>query len=133
MNGYFLIKREVYNMKLILILMASVSAGVASSDHFHSFLLGLYIASLAVGSCYWFAFRSTKVPEFALFLLICGLLAKLTVTIIGVAWGISAQLITSPFIFALSYLFFSIVVTYLWFSYRDKLTSAISKTTAHHA
>ncbi|MDE1315986.1 NADH:ubiquinone oxidoreductase [Vibrio aestuarianus] len=109
-------------MKLILILIASVSAGVASAEHFHSFLLGLYVSSLAVGTCYWFAFRSTRVPEFALFLLICGLFAKLSVTIVGVMWGVSADLITSPIVFALSYMFFSIVVTYIWFSYRDKKT-----------
>ncbi|CAH8235795.1 NADH:ubiquinone oxidoreductase [Vibrio aestuarianus] len=109
-------------MKLILILIASVSAGVASAEHFHSFLLGLYVSSLAVGTCYWFAFRSTRVPEFALFLLICGLFAKLSVTVVGVMWGVSADLITSPIVFALSYMFFSIVVTYIWFSYRDKKT-----------
>lgn len=37
-------------MKLFLLLMASVSAGVASADHIHSFMLGLSIASLAVGA-----------------------------------------------------------------------------------
>ncbi|KII76178.1 hypothetical protein [Vibrio renipiscarius] len=106
-------------MKLVLILMASLSAGVASADHFHSFMLGLSIAALAVGSCYWLAFRSTRFPQLGLFLLMCGMLAKLTVTVVGVSLGMSAELITSPLIFALSYLFFSIVVTYLWFSYRD--------------
>ena len=110
-------------MKLVLILMASLLAGVASAEHFHSFLLGLSIAALAVGSCYWFAFRSTRFPQLGLLLLMCGMLAKLIVTVIGVSWGMSAELITSPFIFALSYLFFSIVVTYLWFSYRDAITA----------
>lgn len=109
-------------MKLVLIIMASLSAGVASADHLHSFMLGLSIAALAVGSCYWFAFRSTRFPQLGLLLLMCGMLAKLTVTIVGVSWGMSAELITSPLIFALSYLFFSLVVTYLWFSYRDAIT-----------
>ncbi|WP_114765575.1 NADH:ubiquinone oxidoreductase [Vibrio rhodolitus] len=109
-------------MKLVLILMASLSAGAASADHFHSFMLGLCVAALAVGSCYWFAFRTSRFPQFALFLLICGLFAKLTITVAGVAFGISQALITSPLVFALSYLFFSIVVTYLWFSYRDSIT-----------
>ncbi|MGF1909944.1 NADH:ubiquinone oxidoreductase [Vibrio kasasachensis] len=111
-------------MKLVLILMASLSAGAASADHLHSFMLGLSVASLAVGSCYWFAFRTTRFPEFALFLLICGLFSKLTITVVGVALGISAELISSPLVFALSYLFFSLVVTYLWFSYRDSITKA---------
>lgn len=110
-------------MKLILILMATLSAGVASAEHLHSFMFGLSIATLAVGSCYWFAFRSTRFPQIALFLLICGMLSKLGITIIGVAWGMSAELISSPIVFALAYLFFSIVVTYLWFSYRDSITS----------
>ncbi|WP_165313651.1 NADH:ubiquinone oxidoreductase [Vibrio ziniensis] len=109
-------------MKLLLILMTSLSAGVASAAHIHSFLLGMSVASLAVGSCYWFAFRSTRVPELAVFLLVCGLLSKLAVTVIGVMWGLSAELITSPLVFALSYLFFSITVTYLWFSYRESIT-----------
>ncbi|ELE5891837.1 NADH:ubiquinone oxidoreductase [Vibrio fluvialis] len=118
-------------MKLLLIMMASVSAGVASAEHFHSFMLGLSVAALAVGSCYWFAFRSSRFPELAVFLLVCGLLAKVGVTVLGVAWGMSAQLITSPLVFALSYLFFSIVVTYLWFSYRDSIT-VVPKPTLHH-
>ncbi|MDF5372043.1 NADH:ubiquinone oxidoreductase, partial [Vibrio parahaemolyticus] len=50
-------------MKLFLLLMASVSAGIASADHIHSFMLGLSIASLAVGSCYFFAFRSSRFPQ----------------------------------------------------------------------
>jgi len=121
-------------MKLILIIIMSLSAGVASADHFHSFMLGMSVATLAVGSCYWFAFRSTRFPQLAVFLLICGLLAKLTVTVVGVMWGLSAELITSPFVFALSYLFFSIVATYLWFSYRESITRVpkfISSKLAH--
>ncbi|GAJ73104.1 NADH:ubiquinone oxidoreductase subunit 2 [Vibrio sp. JCM 18904] len=110
-------------MKLFLLLMASVSAGIASADHIHSFMLGLSIASLAVGSCYFFAFRSSRFPQLALFLLICGMLSKLTITVVGVMWGgMSAELITSPIVFALSYLFFSLAVTYLWFSYRESIT-----------
>ncbi|WED24459.1 NADH:ubiquinone oxidoreductase [Vibrio sp. JC009] len=109
-------------MKLFLVLMASISAGVISADHLHSFMLGLTVASLAVGSCYWFAFRTTRFPELAMILLICGLLAKLSITVAGVIIGVKAALITSPLVFAFSYLFFSIAVTYLWFSYRDRIT-----------
>jgi hypothetical protein len=109
-------------MKLFLVLIASVSAGVASAEHFHSFMLGLSIASLAVGSCYFFAFRSSRFPQLALFLLICGMLSKLAITVTGVMWGLSAEIITSPIVFALSYLFFSLAVTYLWFSYRESIT-----------
>ncbi len=108
-------------IKLILILVLSVSGGYAAADHLHSFLLGLYISSLAVGSCYWLAFRSTRFPQLALVLLLCGFFAKIAVTVAGVSWGISNDLISSPFIFSLSYLFFSIVVTYFWFAYRDRV------------
>ncbi|MDA0150258.1 NADH:ubiquinone oxidoreductase [Vibrio sp. LaRot3] len=111
-------------MKIVLILMASLSAGVASADHLHSFLLGLTIATLAVGSCYWFAFRTTRFPQLALFLLLCGMLSKLTITVIGVSVGVAANLISSPLVFALSYLFFMLVTSYLWFSYRDAATPA---------
>ena len=109
-------------MKLFLIIMASISAGVLSAEHLHSFMLGLSISALAVGSCYWFAFRTTRFPQLALLLLICGMLSKLTITVIGVSWSMSEELITSPLVFALSYLFFSLVVAYLWFSYRDSIT-----------
>ncbi|MDN3678736.1 NADH:ubiquinone oxidoreductase [Vibrio tapetis subsp. quintayensis] len=114
-------------MKLLLIIIASISAGVASSDHINSFMLGLTVAALAVGSCYWFAFRSSRFPEVAAFLLVCGLLAKLTITVLGVMVGIKAAIITSPIVFALSYLFFSLVVTYLWFTYRDAITEKPKK------
>lgn len=113
-------------MKLLLVLMASISAGVVSADHLHSFMLGLSVASIAVGSCYWFAFRTTRFPEIALFLLLCGLFSKLIITVIGVAIGVQAEIITSPLVFSLSYLFFSLVVTYLWFAYRDSITKVIS-------
>ncbi|WP_341664670.1 NADH:ubiquinone oxidoreductase [Vibrio sp.] len=109
-------------MKLFLIIIASISAGVLSAEHLHSFMLGLCVSATAVGSCYWFAFRSTRFPELAVLLLIVGLFSKLIITVTGVAWGISQELISSPFVFALSYMFFSLVVTYLWFTYRDSIT-----------
>ncbi|BCL72806.1 conserved hypothetical protein [Vibrio nigripulchritudo MADA3029] len=109
-------------MKLILIMLASISAGVASADHFHSFMLGLAVSALAVGSCYWFSFRSSRFPAFAVFLLLCGMLSKLTITVVGVMVGVNKGLMTSPLVFALTYLYFSLVITYLWFSYRQSIT-----------
>ncbi|AOW84552.1 NADH:ubiquinone oxidoreductase [Vibrio mimicus] len=119
-------------MKLFLILMLSVSGGIASVEHIHSFILGFGVASLAVGSCYWLAFRSTRFPQLAVFLLLCGFFAKVTVTVVGVMWGISNELMTSPFVFALSYLFFSIVATYFWFRYRELAMKLKAKITATH-
>lgn len=110
-------------MKYFIILMVSLLAGVLAADHIGAFLLGLGVSSLAVGCCHWFAFRSSKFPQLALALLMCGLFAKITVTVVGVMWGVSANLMTSPFVFALSYLFFSIVATYLWFRYQEYMTS----------
>lgn len=114
-------------MKFFIILLISVTAGIASAEHLHSFLLGLYISSAAVGICFWFAFRSTRYPQLALGLLVCGLFAKLAVTVAGVVWGISQNLISSPLVFAFSYLFFSIVATYVWFSIKDKQLSRSNK------
>lgn len=113
-------------MKLFLIFLVSTLGGVAAAaaaEHFHSFILGLSIASLAVGCCHWFAFRTTRYPQMALLLLMLGLFAKMAVTIIGVVVSMQADLITSPFIFSVSYLFFSIVATYLWFKIKDKKIS----------
>ncbi|SJL84471.1 NADH:ubiquinone oxidoreductase [Vibrio palustris] len=110
-------------MKYFIILMVSLLAGVLAADHIGAFLLGLGVSSLAVGCCHWFAFRSSKFPQLALALLMCGLFAKITVTVVGVMWGVSANLMSSPFVFALSYLFFSIVATYLWFRYQEYMTS----------
>ena len=111
-------------MKLAVITAISVSAGIASFDHLSAFLLALGTAVVAVSSCYFFAFRSTKFPELSLFLLICGMLSKLIVTITGVAYGIMSDLITSPIVFAMAYLFFAIAATYLFTSYRDNQHSA---------
>ncbi|WP_299693627.1 NADH:ubiquinone oxidoreductase [uncultured Vibrio sp.] len=109
-------------MKLFFILLMSISGGVAAAEHIHSFLFGFYVAGLAVGSCYWFAFRSTRFPPLALVLLMCGFFAKVAVTVVGVSWGISNDIIQSPFVFSLSYLFFLVVVSYVLFAHRDKLT-----------
>lgn len=114
-------------MKLLLVVIASISAGIISADHLHSFMLGLTVASLAVGSCYWFAFRTTRFPELALLLLLCGIFSKLIITTVGIAIGVHTSIITSPLVFAFSYLFFSLVVTFLWFSYRDSITKAPNK------
>ncbi len=51
----------------VLILMLSVSGGIASADHIQSFILGFGVGSLAVGSCYWLAFRSTRFPQLVVF------------------------------------------------------------------
>jgi len=111
-------------MKLLFIFLVSTLGGVASAEHLHSFILGLSIATLAVGCCHWFAFRTTRYPQLALLLLLLGLFAKMAVTIFGVVLGMQSELITSPFIFSVSYLFFSIVATYLWFKLKDAKISA---------
>ncbi|OLQ71326.1 NADH:ubiquinone oxidoreductase [Photobacterium proteolyticum] len=107
-------------MKFALIFLMSTLGGVLSGEHFHSFMAGLGIASVAVGTGYWLAFRcSTRYPQLALLLLLMGMMAKMAVTIAGVMWGLEANVINSPIVFALSYLFFSIVVTYLYSKLRE--------------
>ncbi|MCJ2377196.1 NADH:ubiquinone oxidoreductase [Vibrio sp. ZSDZ34] len=108
--------------KIVMLLGFSIGAGWAAADHIHSYMLGLSIASLAVGACYFIAFFSSRFPELSLFLLLCGAMAKLTITVVGIALSISHELITSPIVFSLSYLFYTIVVSYLWFSYKDART-----------
>ena len=107
-------------MKLGLIFLLSSLGGWLSGEHFHSFMAGFGIASIAVGTGYWLAFRcSTRYPQLALMLLLMGMMAKMGVTIAGVMWGLEANVINSPIVFALSYLFFSIVVTYLYSRLRE--------------
>jgi hypothetical protein len=108
--------------KVVMLLGFSIGAGWAAADHIHSYMLGLSIASLAVGACYFISFLSTRFPELSLLLLLCGMMAKLTITVVGVALSISHDLISSPIVFALSYLFYMITVSYLWFSYKDART-----------
>lgn len=115
------------NMKLALIFLLSSIGGVLSGDHFHSFAAGFGIAAVSVGTAYWLAFRSTRYPQLALLLLLVGMMAKLAITIAGVMWGLKAEVINSPFVFSLSYLFFSIVVTYGYFKLREFQMSMAAK------
>lgn len=106
-------------MTFFIVMFLSVVGGILAGDHFHSYVVGFSLATLAVGCCYWLSFRHTKYPQLALLLLISGFVAKLGITTFGVMWTMERDLITSPFIFALSYLFFSIVSTYGYFKYRE--------------
>ncbi|MCQ1056863.1 NADH:ubiquinone oxidoreductase [Photobacterium sp. DNB23_23_1] len=122
-------------MKFGLIFLLSAAAGILSGEHFHSFLAGFGVASVAVGAGYWLAFRcSTRYPQLALLMLMMGLIAKIGVTIAGVMWGLELNLINSPFVFSLSYLFFSIVVTYMYSKWREfqmsRTTDALTTKTA---
>ncbi|MDO6542652.1 NADH:ubiquinone oxidoreductase [Photobacterium sanguinicancri] len=107
-------------MKLGLIFLISIVAGIFSGEHYHSFVAGFAVAAIAVGSGYWLAFRSsTRYPQLALLMLLLGLAAKMVVTVVGVMWSLEANLINSPIVFSLSYLFFSIVVTYGYSKLRE--------------
>ncbi|OOE40575.1 NADH:ubiquinone oxidoreductase [Salinivibrio kushneri] len=106
-------------MTFILIIVLSILGGLLAGEHFHSYLLGLGVASTAVGACYWITFRSSHYPQFALFLLLLGVVAKIAVTAAGVLLGLKIALITSPLVFSLSYLFFLFASTYCYFRYRE--------------
>lgn len=112
-------------MAFMVIVLLAVIGGVMAGEHFHSYIVGFGVASVAVGSCYWLSFRTSKYPQLALLLLISGFVAKLGVTVFGVMWSLERELITSPIVFALSYLFFSIVTTYGYFRYREYWMSRI--------
>ncbi|MGF1759486.1 NADH:ubiquinone oxidoreductase [Photobacterium sagamiensis] len=119
-------------MKFGLIFLISIVAGVLSGEHFHSFMVGFSIAAIAVGTGYWLAFRSTRYPQLAALLLLMGMMAKMAVTVVGVMWSLEANLINSPLVFSLSYLFFSIVVTYLYFKLREFQMNRASKLVAEN-
>jgi hypothetical protein len=107
-------------MKLLVLVIITVVAGIISAEHLYSYLYGLFLALIAVGSCYWFAFRSFKFPSLALFLLVCGMLSKLLITVTGVVLGMNAEMISSPIIFSLAYLFFAVVTNFVLFFRQDK-------------
>ncbi|WP_237486157.1 NADH:ubiquinone oxidoreductase [Vibrio hippocampi] len=109
--------------KVLVLIGVSVGAGYAAFDDIHSYLLGVSIATAAVWACYSIAFASMRFPQFAMGLLLLGTVAKLTVTAIGVAIGVSFDLISSPLVFCLTYLFYIIAMSFLMFSYKDKKTN----------
>ncbi len=55
------------------------------------------------------------------------MVAKLAVTVVGVMWGLKADVINSPFVFSLSYLFFLIVVSYGYFKLREFQMAMVEK------
>lgn len=114
-------------MKLALIFLLSSIGGVLSGEHLHSFIAGFGIAAVSVGTAYWLAFRSTRYPQLAVLLLLLGMVAKLAVTVVGVMWGLKADVINSPFVFSLSYLFFLIVVSYGYFKLREFQMAMVEK------
>lgn len=108
-------------MKILIIAAVSLLVAIlASSEHFPSLLLGSLTAITAVVGCYGLAFSRARFPEQALLLLFCGLLFKFAITIIGVVWGMAMEWMTSPAVFALAYLIFSITATSLGFHLRSR-------------
>ena len=118
-------------MKILIIAAVSLLVAIlASAEHFPSLLLGSFTAITAVVGCYGLAFSRARFPEQALLLLFCGLLFKFAITIIGAVWGMAMGWMTSPAVFALSYLIFSITATSLGFYLRSRQradTSAMTK------
>lgn len=110
-----------------LIILLSIVAGILSGEHFHSFMAGFGIAAVAIGTAYWLAFRTTRYPQLALLMLLVAMVAKLVITVTGVIWVVKADLLSSPFVFSLSYLFFSIVVSYGYFKLREYQMSITEK------
>ncbi|WP_297483270.1 NADH:ubiquinone oxidoreductase [uncultured Photobacterium sp.] len=110
-----------------VIILLSIVAGILSGEHFHSFMAGFGIAAIAIGTAYWLAFRATRYPQLALLMLLVAMMAKLVITVTGVIWVVKANLLSSPFVFSLSYLFFSIVVSYGYFKLREYQMSVAEK------
>ncbi|MFD2178981.1 NADH:ubiquinone oxidoreductase [Veronia pacifica] len=113
-------------MSYILVVLLSISGGILAAEHFHSFLVGFFVAATATGASYWLSFRHSKYPQLAFLFLLVGLMAKMAVTVAGVMWSLERDLITSPFVFSLSYLFFTIVCSYCYFKFREFSQGKIS-------
>jgi hypothetical protein len=107
-------------MKYAIIALLSSLGLYLSMDHMTSFVAALLIASLSALAYYGIAARVTKIPQLALFLLLCGALAKLTVTVVGVIIGLQASVISSPLIFSYAYLFYLLTTTFLLFGRKDR-------------
>ena len=112
-------------MAFFVVVFLSVVGGILAGDHFHSYMVGFSLATMAVGCCYWLSFRHTNYPQLALLMLISGFAVKMGITVFGVMWSLERELLTSPFVFSLSYLFFSLVATYGYFKYREYLSKRI--------
>lgn len=105
-------------MKKAIIAIIMIALAILFSEHFHSFSVGFTLAIIAVSCGYLIAYQAIRRPQYAMSFLVVAALAKLAITVTGVIWVFSADIIHSPLTFLVAYALFSMIITYVVSRYR---------------
>ncbi|MEC6832159.1 hypothetical protein VXS06_10340 [Photobacterium toruni] len=105
-------------MKKVIIAITMIALAILFSEHFHSFSVGFTLAIVAVSCSYLIAYQAIRQPQYAMSFLVVAALTKLAITVMGVIWVFSANIIHSPLTFLVAYTLFSVVITYFISRYR---------------
>lgn len=105
-------------MKKAIITITMILIAILFSEHFHSFSVGLTLAIVAVSCSYLIAYQSILRPQYTMSFLVVAVLTKLAITVTGVIWVFSANIIHSPITFLVAYALFSVGITYFVSRYR---------------
>ncbi|OBU10014.1 hypothetical protein AYY19_09300 [Photobacterium aquimaris] len=105
-------------MKKAIIAITMIALAVLFSEHFHSFSVGFSLAIVAVSCGYLIAYQAILRPQYAMSFLVTAALVKLAITVIGVIWVFTADIIHSPLTFLIAYTLFSVIITYAVSRYR---------------
>lgn len=107
-------------MKKAIIAITMILIAILFSEHFHSFSVGLTLAIVAVSCSYLIAYQSILRPQYTMSFLVVAVLTKLAITVTGVIWVFSANIIHSPITFLVAYALFSVGITYFVSRYRSR-------------
>ncbi|OBU36163.1 hypothetical protein AYY26_09715 [Photobacterium phosphoreum] len=107
-------------MKKAIIAITMILIAILFSEHFHSFSVGLTLAIVAVSCSYLIAYQSILRPQYTMSFLVVAVLTKLAITVTGVIWVFSANIIHSPITFLVAYALFSVGITYFISRYRSR-------------
>lgn len=107
-------------MKKAIIAITMILIAILFSEHFHSFSVGLTLAIVAVSCSYLIAYQSILRPQYTISFLVVAVLTKLAITVTGVIWVFSANIIHSPITFLVAYALFSVGITYFVSRYRSR-------------
>ena len=107
-------------MKKAIIAITMILIAILFSEHFHSFSVGLTLATVAVSCSYLIAYQSILRPQYTMSFLVVAVLTKLAITVTGVIWVFSANIIHSPITFLVAYALFSVGITYFVSRYRSR-------------
>ena len=105
-------------MKKIIFSVITILLAILFTEHFHSFTVGFSLAIVAVGISYFIAYQAIRQPQYVMSYLVLAVITKLVITISGVIWVFSNNVIHSPITFLVAYTVFSALITYLASRYR---------------